>query len=89
MKLKLLIILFLSSIAFAQVKPIDKKADKDSTEYKQLELKVNQTKYQIKELQSNLYEAEKQLEILYKDFTLYSNLLKVKKELIDSKEKKK
>lgn len=86
---QLLIILFLASITFAQTKPVDKKADKDSTEFAQIYQKVTQLNTQIKDLQSNLYEAEKQLEALYKDYTLYNNLLKAKKELIEAKKEKK
>lgn len=82
MKKTIIIILLTATIYFAQTKA-------DSTEYIQLLQRAEETKKAIINLQSKLYEEEKQLEALYKDFILYNNLANSKKELIEIKKTKK
>lgn len=82
MKKYILILMLFSLPLFAQEKKEEKK-----DEIKLLENKANEIKTAIVQLQSELYQKEKQLKDLYTELNLYLTAIQVKKEAKKEEEK--
>ena len=77
---KLLVIFSIATMCMAQTKI-------DSTEVINLQSRLEQIKSSIVTLQSEVYEREKQLKELYTNYSYLTDVLKLKKELLDEKKK--